>query len=294
MTEVALRDRPRTELPLGIRAVGYLLCGLGVLTDVCVGLLMLMLFTVPGGSRPTLAASIPLVVIAALASTPLVSGVAILTRRRWALISADGSLVAFALASLLTLTAAGGGSAEVAAVSLPILLISVVAADYLRRPTNRFWYQAVAGPPPRPPASVLRVALKLATPTRVLGGLGLVGLAAAAEFGALTIQPVDSSGWAELGAEIGRAFLQGLALIWLASGVLTIWLRRSAIPAVIGALLTLPLAGWLAGSTPLWFAMVPGSVGLVLAASAVFQVVAALREGLPTTTPGQSGEIVLS
>jgi hypothetical protein len=241
-----------------------------------------MAFTLPGTSRPTLSTSIPLVLLAALASAPLVFGFAILTRRKWALVAADGSLVAFAVASLVALTTAAGGSAGVAAVSLPVLLISLAAADYLRRPAIRYAYRAVAGPPPQPPASVVRVALTLAPPSRVLGGLGLIGLAAAAEFAALTIQPVDSSGWAELGADIGRAILQSLALIWLAFGMLTIWLRRSAIPAVIGALLTLPLAGWLAASTPLWFAMVPGSVGLVLAASAVLQVVAALTGEPPT------------
>jgi hypothetical protein len=280
---VALRDRPRTELSLGIRAVGYLLCGLGALSDVCVGLLLLMTFTLPGVSRPTLSGSILLVVLSALASAPLVFGVAILTRRRWALIAADGSLVAFALASLLVLVAVGGGSAGVAAVSLPILLISLGGADYLRRPSVRTAYRAVAGQPPHPPASVLRVALRLAPPTRVLGGLGLIGLAAVAEFAVLTIRPVDSSAMAEVGADIFRALLESLVLMWLGCGVLTLWLRRSAIPAVVGALLTLPLAGWLAGGSPTWVALVPGSVGLMLAASAALQVVAALREEVPAS-----------
>jgi hypothetical protein len=92
----------------------------------------------------------------------------------------------------------------------------------------------------------------------------------------------------ELGAEIGRALVQVFALVWLASGVLTLWLRRSATPAVIGLVLTLPLAGYMLGWAPVGLTLLPGSVGLTLVVSLALQVVARSRDELPAANLSSS------
>jgi hypothetical protein len=274
-----------STLSVGVRAVGYLLCGVGAAADCCVGLVLLVVLTLPGVPRPTPTGLVLLVAFAALATSPLFFGIGLLSRRRWALSGAHATLVALAVAGLIAPWIAGAMFLAVAAVWMVLLPLSLGCAAYLSGGSVRYAYRAVAGPPPLLPVGVVRAATRLAPLTRILGGLGLLGLAAGAGIGALTTQPVDSSGMAKMGADIGRALVQYLAFIWFASGALTLWLRHFAFPAVMGALLTLPLAGYMLVWAPLGLTLLPGSVGLMLVVSVAFQVVARSRDELLDSEP---------
>lgn len=295
-------DRP-TRLPLGIRSVGCLLSGLGAVPGVCFGLIVLMAFTLPGNLRATPTDWLPLLACAAFAISPLLFGIALLTHRRWGLSGAEGSLFTVAGASFVVAYVSGPIFPGLAALGLMLLLLSLGGAAYLRRPSVRHAYRAVAGPPLLWPAQVVRVATRLQPVLRFVGGFGLLGLAAGATVLASTIQPVDSSSWAEFGAEIGRALVRYLAFFWVVSGLLTLWLRHRAFPAAIGAALTLPLAvglnlgvalvipnapaltspevvGLNPGDGPLWPVLLLGSVGLLLVLDIVLLAAATPPDGL--------------
>jgi hypothetical protein len=213
--------------------------------------------------------------------SPLLSGIALLTHRRWALSGAEGSLFTVAGAGFVVVYVAGPVFPGLAALGLMLLLLSLRGAAYLRRLSVRHAYRAVAGPPLLWPAQVVRVATRLQPVLRFVGGLGLLGLAAGAVVLASTIKPVDSSGWAEFGAEIGRALVRYVAFFWVVSGVLTLWFRHRAFPAAIGAALTLPLAMVLSsGDGPLWPVLLLGSVGLLLVLDIVLLAAATPPDGL--------------
>lgn len=166
-------DRP-TRLPLGIRSVGCLLSGLGAVAGVCFGLIVLMAFTLPGTRSATPTDWLPVLACAAFAMSPLLSGIALLTHRRWALSGAEGSLFTVAGAGFVVVYVAGPVFPGLAALGLMLLLLSLRGAAYLRRLSVRHAYRAVAGPPLLWPAQVVRVATRLQPVLRFVGGLGLL------------------------------------------------------------------------------------------------------------------------
>lgn len=260
-------------LPLGVRAIGYLLCLAGVLTVGCVGLVLLVVLTVPSVQRPTPTEWVAVATLASLATLPVFFGVGLLTRRRWALSGANGILITLAVGEILVLNTTSQAFPGLAVLGLVLLLVSLGGAAYLRRPSVRKTYRALAGPPPQLPARLVSAAARLAPWWRLMGGLGLLGLAAGAGLLAMTMQTDDSSSMARMSANIFRAAFQYFALVWFASGLLALWLRHNAFPAVIGAASTLPLACYLqAGVAPVWAILLPGSVGLVLVVDVAIQV----------------------
>ncbi len=272
----------RDALPLGIRVRGFVLCVVGGFAGGSVAVVLLVLLAVPrvpGSGLPW----VPLLACATvLAASPTLFGVALLTRRRWALRGADASLSALVIASILVLFA---GGLIFVAFAVPWFALSVAlveAASYMGRPSVEAAYRAIAGPSPTLPPALVWTAATLESILHALGGFGLLGLAVGSAVLAIAIQPTGASGWAQMGTEIGRSIFAFLAFVWLGCGVLTLWIRDSAIFPVIGGTFTLLVAEWLlAGNAGLWSAL-PGSVGLLLLLAAALRMVVPPRDALPT------------
>jgi hypothetical protein len=278
MDERWVQGGQESTLPLGVQVIGYLLSVLGVLTVSGVGVVLLVVLTLPGAHSAISTELVPVAVLASLATLPVIFGVGLLTRRRWALSGTNGILITQAVVGILVMGTTRAAFPGLAFLGLVLLLVSLEGAAYLRRPSVRKTYRALAGPPPQLPARLVRAAVRLAFWWRLMGGLGLLGLAVGAGILAITVQPDDSSSMARLGTNIFRAAFQYFALVWFASGLLALWLRHNAFPAVIGAVSTLPLALYLqAGIAPVWAILFLGSVGLVLVVDVAIQAVAMPR-----------------
>jgi hypothetical protein len=269
----------RPGLPFGLRIVALTLLVPGGFAGCALALVLLFLLTAPGiTTDPSGTWWFPLAIGAAFGGTTLLCGWGLWNRRGWALGGAEASLVAVALSALVI---PGIG---------PLLMIGLLAmAVYLGRPSVKAAYRMVARPGRNLPGGLVRAAAILEPPSRFLGGLGLLGLAAVSVFVAITIQPVKGEQFAELGALIGRGLAETFAAAWLVCGVLTLWLRHRAFPAGLGAAITLLVSGFFfGGQAPSWPGLVIGSIGLLLLTSVGLQAMAGPADvppaGLPTTT----------